>query len=208
MRTTANAAKAAIHLGVWIVLLVCTGSTAGAQDTKAGFAVGAAVPATGIALHEPALAVSGWLSRPISGSYGWRAEVGGVRLQLPDSTMFGCAAAGFFCAANLDVSFVSGGLHLEPGAEKSIAPYGYATIGLYHLSASAEVQDLREGSTQASHSWSDNAFGVALGSGVRVRLSGRTTLRAELRYSGFSFKPGTVHWASLVTPTLTTSVAF
>jgi hypothetical protein len=193
MRTTTGAAKTATRLAAWMVLLAWTGSTAAAQDTKVGFAVGAAVPATGIALHEPALAVSGWLTRPISGPWGWRAEVGGVRLQLPDQTMFRCAAAGFVCDANLDVSFVNGGLHLEPRAEKAIAPYGYATIGLYHLSASAEVQDLREGSTQASDSWSDNAFGVALGSGVRVRLSGRMTFRAELRYSGFHFRPGTVH---------------
>ena len=152
--------------------------------------------------------MSGWFSRPISGPYGWRAEVSQVRLQLPDRTMFRCAAAGFFCDANLDVSSLSGGLQLEPGTEKAIAPYGYATVGFYRLSASAEAQDLREGSIQVSRSWSDNVFGVALGSGVRVRVSERMALRAELRYSGFHFKPGTAHWASLVTPTLTTSVAF
>jgi opacity protein-like surface antigen len=67
---------------------------------------------------------------------------------------------------------------------------------------------MREGSIQASGAWRDNAFGVALGTGVRVGLSGGVTLRAELRYSGFTFKPGTVHWASVITPALTTSVAF
>jgi hypothetical protein len=192
----------------WVVVLACTATTAAAQNTKVGFAVGAGVPAAGIALQDPGLALAGWLSRPLSGPYGWRVEVGSVRLRMPDATMFRCAAAGFFCDANLDVSFLSVGLHVEPRAEKAIAPYGYATAGLYHQSASAEAQDMREDSIQASGSWSDNAFGVALGAGVRLRLSGRVTLRAELRYSGFNFKPGTVNWASIVTPALATSVAF
>ena len=195
-------------MAAWIVLLACTGPTAAAQDTKVGFAVGAAVAVAGIALQEPALAVSGWVSRPIGGPYGWRAEVSGVRLQMPDRDRFRCAAAGIVCDAVLDVSSLTGGLQLEPWAEKAIAPYGYATIGLYRLSASAEALDLRGGSIQQSESWNDSAFGVALGSGVRVRLIGRTTLRAELRYSGFRFKPGTKHWGSIVTPSLTTSVAF
>ena len=191
----------------WIVFLACTGLTAAAQDIKVGVAVGAAVPANGVALTKPGPAVSAWVSRPISGPYGWRAEVGGLHLQMPDRDGFRCAAAGFFCDASLDVSSLTGGVQLEPWAQKAIAPYGYATIGLYRVSASAEVQDLREGSIQQSEAWSGNAFGVALGSGVRVRLSGRMTFRAELRYSGFHFKAGTAHWASLVTPTLTTSVS-
>jgi len=70
------------------------------------------------------------------------------------------------------------------------------------------VTDLREGSAQASYSWSDNAFGMAVGSGLRVRLGDRWTVRAELRYSGFTWRPGTVNWASLITPGLTMSVAF
>lgn len=105
-------------------------------------------------------------------------------LQLPDRTTSRCAAAGSFCDGTLDVAFVSGGLHLEPGSGRAIAPYAYATVGLYHLSAGAEAQ------------------------GLRVRLSGRVTLRAGLRRSGFSFKPGRVNWTSVVTRALTTSVAF
>lgn len=206
MRRT-HVARTTIQVAAWIALLAWAGSAA-AQDTKVGFAAGAAVPATGIGLHEPALAVSGWLSRPIAGPIEWRAEVGRVRFRMPDHTMFRCAAAGLFCDATLDVSFLSGGVHVEPRARRTIAPYGYATIGLHHLSASAQVQDPRRGSIEGVQSWSDNALGIALGSGVRIRLSGRVTLRAELRYSGFGFEPGTVRWASLVTPALTTSVAF
>jgi opacity protein-like surface antigen len=64
------------------------------------------------------------------------------------------------------------------------------------------------GSAQMSSSWSDNAFGIGLGSGLRIRLADRCALRIELRYSGFGWKPGTVNWASVVTPGVTMSVAF
>jgi opacity protein-like surface antigen len=103
---------------------------------------------------------------------------------------------------------VAGGLQLEPRIEKQFAPFGYVTVGLYHSSASAEVLDMRDGSAQMSDSWSDNAFGVAAGGGLRVRLGGPWTARVELRYSGFSWKPGTVNWASIVTPGVNLSVAF
>jgi len=195
-------------MAAWIVVLACVASTAAAQDTKVGFSVGAAVPVSGIALQEPELALSGWLSRPIDGPWGWRVELGGARLQRSDRSMFRCAAAGFYCDAILDVAFLSGGLQIEPRAGKALAPYGYATVGVHRLSGSAEAQDLHGASMAVSYAWDDTAFGIALGSGVRVRLNERATLRGELRYAGFRFKPGTQHWASLVTPTLTTSVAF
>jgi hypothetical protein len=200
--------KTMTSVAAWTVLLACMGSTVAAQDTKVGFAVGAAVPAGGIALNEPTLSVSGWLARPIRGPYGWRAEVGRVHLQMPEETKLRCAAAGIFCDADVYVSSVGGGLQFEPLAEEPIAPYGYVTIGLYHSTASAEVADTREGSAQLSPSWSDNAIGIGLGSGLRIRLADRCALRIELRYSGFGWKPGTVNWASVVTPGVAMSVAF
>ena len=45
-------------VAAWTVLLACTGSTVAAQDTKVGFAVGAALPGGGIALQEAA--TTGW----------------------------------------------------------------------------------------------------------------------------------------------------
>ena len=206
MRTTTNVARTVV--AAWILLMACMGSKAAAQDTKVGFAVGAAVPATGIGIKEIGPSLSGWVARPIGGPFNWRVEVGGARLQMSDSSRFRCAAAGLYCDVSLDVASLTGGVHLEPRAEKAIAPYGYVTLGLYRLSASAEALDLHEGSIQESSSWTDNAFGIALGSGIRIRLSGRTAFRAELRYSGFHYKPETQHWASLLTPSLTTSVAF
>jgi hypothetical protein len=200
--------KTTTIVAAWSVLLACTGSTVAAQDTKVGFAVGAAVPVGGIALNEPTLSVSGWLARPIRGPYGWRVEVGRVHLQMPNDTKFRCAATGIFCDADVYVSSVGGGLQFEPLAEKAIGPYGYATIGLYHSSASAETAGTREGSVQLSYSWSDNAIGIGLGSGLRIRLADGCALRIELRYSGFGWKPGTVHWASVFTPGVTMSVAF
>jgi hypothetical protein len=201
MRTTTIVAA-------WTVLLACTGSTAAAQDTDVGFAVGAAVPTGGIALQEPTFSVSGWLARPIRGPYGWRVEVGRVHLQMPEETRFRCAAAAIFCDAEVYVSSVGSGLQFEPLADRAIAPYGYATIGLYHSSASAEATGSREGSVQASYSWSDNAFGIGIGAGLRIKLADRFALRIELRYSGFGWKPGTVNCASVVTPGVSMSVAF
>ena len=64
------------------------------------------------------------------------------------------------------------------------------------------------GSAQVSSSWSDNAIGIGLGAGLRIRLADRWALRFELRYSGFGWEPGTVNWASVVTPGVTMSVAF
>jgi hypothetical protein len=188
--------------------LLLTASPAAADGTNVGVAVGAAIPATGIGLHDVAPAVSGWLTRPIAGPWGWRAEVGRARLQLPDATMFRCSAAGFFCDANLTISSVSGGLQFDSRAATRIAPYGYVTIGVYHLTAQAEAQDVREGTIQFSDAWSDNAFGLGIGSGVRVRVGSRWTVRAELRYAGFTYEPGTVHWASVLTPALNVALAF
>jgi opacity protein-like surface antigen len=190
------------------VALACTGSSAAAQDTRLGFAIGAGVPATGIGLHEPALSVSGWLARPIRGPYWWRVEVGSARLLMPEDDRFRCAAAAIFCDAEASISFVGGGLQIEPRADRAFAPYAYAMMGLYHNSAAGEATATGAGSAQTSSSWSDNAFGIGLGSGLRIRLADRWALRFELRYSGFGWEPGTVHWASVVTPTLATSVAF
>jgi hypothetical protein len=200
--------KTTTIVAAWTVLLACTGSPVAGQDTKLGFAVGAAVPAGGIALHEPTLSVSGWLAKPIRGPYGWRVEVGRVHLQMPEETRFRCAATAMFCDAEVDVSSVGGGLQFEPLAEKAIAPYAYATIGLYHSSARAEATGAEAGSLQQTYSWSDNAVGIGLGSGLRIRLAERCALRVELRYSGFGWKPGTVNWASVVTPGVSMSVAF
>jgi hypothetical protein len=195
-------------VAAWTVLLACTGSTVAAQDTKVGFAVGAALPGGGIALQEPTLSVSGWLARPIHGPYGWRVEVGRMHLQMPEDDRFRCAAAAIFCDVEAYVSFVSGGLQIEPPAGKAIAPYGYAMIGLYHNSASGEATGMGAGSAQVSSSWSDNAIGIGLGAGLRIRLADRWALRFELRYSGFGWEPGTVNWASVVTPGVTISAAF
>ncbi len=190
------------------VLLAWTGSTVAAQDTTVGLAVGAAVPVAGIALNEPTLSVSGWLARPIRGPYGWRIEVGRLHLKMPEDDRFRCAATGIYCDAEVGISSVGVGLQLEPQAERAIAPYGYATAGLYHSSASAEATGTSEGSVQMSDSWSDNAFGIGVGAGLRIRLADRWDLRFQLRYSGFGWKPGTVNWASVVTPGVTLSVAF
>jgi hypothetical protein len=208
MRATISAAKRTTRAAAWVVVLACTGSTATAQDTRLGFAVGAGLPVAGIGLQEPALSVSGWLARPIHGPYGWRVEVGRMHLQMPEDDRFRCAAAAIFCDAEVYVSSVGGGLQIEPLADKAIAPYGYVTIGLYHNSASGEATGMGAGSAQGSSSWSDNAIGIGLGSGVRIRLADRWALRFELRYSGFGWEPGTVNWASVVTPGVTMSVAF
>jgi len=188
---------------------VLVGSAASAQDFRVGVTTGAAVPVGGIGyFHEPALSLAAWLTGPFRGAAGWRAEVGVVRLHLPARDRFWCAAAGFFCDANVPVGFVAGGFQLEPRPGGVWAPYGYLTAGLYRVTASAEVVDLRDGSTQPSIAWSDNAFGVAAGAGVRVALGGRWTVRAELRYSGFAWRPGTENWASVVTPAVSLSASF
>ena len=208
MRATTNVTRTAARVATWVVALACAATSAAAQDTKLGFAVGAGVPVAGIALHEPALSVSGWLARPIRGPYVWRVEAGRVHLQMPEDDRFRCAAAAIFCDAEIHISFVGGGLQIEPPADRAVAPYAYAMVGLYHNSAAGEATGMGAGSAQMSSSWSDNAFGIGLGSGMRIRLADRWALRFELRYSGFGWKPGTVHWASIVTPGVTMSVAF
>jgi hypothetical protein len=208
MRATANLTRTAAHVAAWVVALACTATTAAAQDTRVGFTVGAGVPATGIGLQALAPSVSGWLARPIRRLYGWRVEVGSARLQMPEDDRFRCAAAAVFCDAEVHISFVGGGLQIEPLADKAFAPYAYAMIGLYHNSAAGEATGMGAGSAQMSSSWSDNAFGIGLGSGLRIRLADRWALRFELRYSGFGWEPGTVHWASIITPGVTMSVAF
>jgi hypothetical protein len=208
MRATTSVARRTARVAAWVVALACAGSSAAAQDTRLGFAIGAGVPVAGIALQGPTLSVSGWLARPIHGPYGWRVEVGRMHLQMPEDDRFRCAAAAIFCDAEVYVSFVSGGLQIEPLAGKAIAPYGYATIGLFHNSASGEATGMGAGSAHVSSSWSDNAIGIGLGSGLRIRLADRWALRFELRYSGFGWEPGTVNWASVVTPGVTMSVAF
>jgi hypothetical protein len=195
-------------VAAWVAALACAATTAAAQDTRVGFTVGAGLPATGIGLQTPALSVSGWLAQPIRGPYGWRVEAGSARMLMPEDDRFRCAAAAIFCDAEVRISFVGGGLQIEPLADKAVAPYAYATISFYHNSAAGEATGMGTGSTQMSSSWSDNAFGIGLGSGLRIRLADRWALRFELRYSGFGWKPGTVHWASMITPGVIMSVAF
>jgi opacity protein-like surface antigen len=129
-------------------------------------------------------------------------------MQLPERAALRCAAVGFFCDGNLTVSSFTGGLQIEPGSSKAIAPYGHVGVGLFHISADAVVEDVREDTEQFSSSWSDNAFGVVVCAGARARLGERWSLRAELRYTGFNYAPGTVHWASIIAPTLSLAGGF
>ena len=190
-------------------LLLLAGSPAAAQATKVGVALGAAVPAAGVSSQVgPDLALSAWLARPIRGTLEWRAEFGVEQLLMQLDPRFRCAAAGFYCDAHVGVSHVSGGVQFEPMAGKPFAPYVYVTIGLYHVSPQAEVTDVGAGTVSTFSSFSENNLGMALGSGVRCRLSEGWAVRAELRYSGFRYSPGTVNWASVVTPTLSISARF
>ncbi len=185
------------------------GGPVSAGETKVGIALGAAIPAYGIGFVQHASpAVSGWLARPVRGPWIWRAEVGRVRMELPGRAALRCAAAGFVCDGNLTVSSFTGGLQLEPGSSKAIAPYGHVGVGLFHISADAVVEDVREYTEQLSSSWNDNAFGVVASAGARAKLGERWTLRAELRYTGFNYKPGTVHWAAILAPTLSLAGGF
>lgn len=190
-------------------LLLLVGSPAAAQATKVGIAVGPAVPAAGIGGPVgPDVSVSAWLARPIRGALEWRAEVGGEQLQMQTDSRFRCAAAGFYCDSRVGVVHVSGGVQFEPMAGTRLAPYVYVTAGLYHVTPEAEVTDLVAGTVSTVRSSSENNPGMAFGAGVRCRLSEGWAVRAELRYSGFTYSPGSVNWASVITPALSVSARF
>lgn len=188
-------------------LVVLTGAPVAAQ-TSLGIAVGASVATGGLNPSQaPALAVSGWIARPLAGPVAWRAEFGREQVGLSDEWADGCSAAGLACDARLTSTSIGGGVQIEPAAGRRVWPYVYVTGGVRSVSARAAVGRLT-GSGLASAGWSETAVGVAIGSGLRIRLDGFWEIRAELRYSGYELDAGNIGWVSSLTPGLNLSIRF
>lgn len=189
--------KAGIIIAVAAVVALAA-SPVSAQTTGAVRA-GAGVPATGMAgSFGPTFSVAGWISRPLHGAVGWRAEVGHDRQHLKGNLQAACAAAGLACDARLGVTNIGAGLQFGPTTTREVAPFGYVTLGLYRVGASADVNGW-DGPLDIRVSKTENEFGVSIGGGFRLALTERWGVFAEARYSGFTFRRNDTGWASLLT---------
>lgn len=174
-------------------------SPVSADQTTTGIRVGAGVPATGMAgAFGPTFTLAGWISRPLRGSIGWRVEVGHDRQRLTGNLRSVCAGAGLACDARLGVTHVGGGFQFGPTAAQEIAPFGYITLGLYRVGASAAVDD-PGGLLDVKVAAAENDIGFSVGGGFRFAITDRVGVFAEARYSGFTFGRNDTGWASLLT---------
>ena len=186
-------------VGSIVAALALAAAPISADQTTTGIRAGAGVPATGMAgSFGPTFTVSGWISRPLHGPIGWRAEVGHDRQRLAGALKSVCAGAGLACDARLGVTHVGGGLQFGPTTPKQIAPFGYVTLGLYRVGASAAVDD-PAGVFDVKASTAENEIGFSIGGGFRFALTERWGVFAEARYSGFTFSRNDTGWASLLT---------
>jgi len=186
-------------VGGLVTALALITSSVSADQTTAAIRAGVGTPATGMAgSFGPTFTVSGWVSRPLRGVVGWRAEIGHDRQRLSGDLRSACAGAGLDCNARVGVTHVGGGLQVGPVNRKEIAPFGYVTVGLYRVGASAAVND-PGGLLRVKVSTAENEVGFSVGGGLRFAITERWGVFAEARYSGFTFSRNDTGWASLLT---------
>jgi len=192
-------------LGVAILsaALMGTGSpTLSAAEITGGVGGGLAMPIADLnSPFDPDFSVAGWASGKARGLLAWRTEVGYDRLRLAGDIRSTCRANQLNCEVHLDLTYVAGGLELGADRDNDVAPYGYVTLGLYHVGAGAAVTNPRDPESVVTGSAAENDFGVAAGVGVRLKLGERWGVAVEGRYTGFTFALGDFTWGSLVTAT-------
>jgi opacity protein-like surface antigen len=183
-------------------LMAAGAPTASAAEITGGVGAGLAVPISDLSgPFDPGFSVTGWASGKARGLLAWRAEVGYDRLRLEGDIRSTCYANQLKCEVHLDGTYIAGGLELRAGRDNDVAPYGYVTLGLYHVGAGAAVTNPRDRERVVTGSAAENDFGVATGVGVRLKLGERWGVAAEGRYTGFTFGLGDFTWGSLVTAT-------
>jgi hypothetical protein len=183
------------------VLATGTPATAAAEITG-GVGGGVAFPISDLnGPFDAGFALTGWASGRIRGPFAWRGEVGHDRLRLAGDIRSTCHANGLRCEVNLDVTHVAGGLQVGAMGDGGVGPYGYLTLGLYHVGGGATVTDPRDRGRVIIGSTSENDFGVAGGVGFKLKLGERWGVAAEGRYTGFTFGLGDFTWGSVVTTT-------
>jgi hypothetical protein len=188
---------------ILIAALVAAGApTASAAEITGGIGAGLALPISDLnGPFDPDFTLTGWVSGKVRGPFAWRGEVGYDRMSLAGDIRSTCRANHLDCEVHLDVTYVAGGLELGANRDHDIAPYGYVTLGLYHVGGGAAVTNPRDRESVITGSAAENDFGVATGVGVRLKLGARWGVAAEGRYTGFIFGLGDFTWGSLVTAT-------
>jgi opacity protein-like surface antigen len=183
-------------------LMAAGAPPASAAEITGGVGAGLAVPISDLnGPFDPDFSVTGWASGKARGLLAWRTEAGYDRLRLAGDIRSGCRASQLKCEVHLDLTYVAGGLELGADRDDDIAPYGYVTLGLYHVGAGAAVTNPRDPQSVITGAAAENDFGVAAGVGVRLKLGERWGMAAEGRYLGFTFALGDFTWGSLLTAT-------
>jgi opacity protein-like surface antigen len=194
-----------IILGVAILSAALMGARAPAAcpaEITGGVGGGLAMPISHLnGPFDPDFSVTGWASGKALGLLAWRTEAGHDRLRLAGDIRTACRAAQLKCEVHLDLTYVAGGLELGADRDNDVAPYGYVTLGLYHVGAGAAVTNPRDPESVITGSAAENDFGVAAGAGVRLKLGKRWGVAGEGRYTGFTFALGDFTWGSLLTAT-------
>ncbi len=194
-----------IILGVAILSAALMGAGAPAAcpaEITGGVGAGLAMPISDLnGPFDPGFSVSGWASGKARGLLAWRTEAGYDRLRLAGDILSTCRANQLKCEVHLDLTYVAGGLELGADRDNDVAPYGYVTLGLYHVGAGAAVTNPRDPESVITGSAAQNDFGVATGVGVRLKLGERWGVAIEGRYTGFTFALGDFTWGSLLTAT-------
>jgi hypothetical protein len=183
--------------------LVAAGTpAAAAAELTGGVGAGLALPISDLnGPFDPDFTLTGSVSGKIRGPFAWRGEVGHDRLSLAGDIRSTCTASGLRCAVTLGVTYVAAGLQLGADRDKDFGPYGYVTLGLFHVGGGATVTNPRDRDSVITGSAAENDFGVAAGVGARLKLGERWGVAAEGRYTGFAFGLGDFNWASVVTVT-------
>jgi opacity protein-like surface antigen len=189
-RLSIAAAAAALSVGV-------STPSVSARDLVGGFGFGYAQPITDLSFPFGAdRSVGGWLTGRIAGPVSWRAELGYDRFRTGDQVLSLCSIAPARCESHMGVTRIGAGLQLGGKPAGRLAPYAYLTLGLHHVGAGFTMEaETLDGITRTD---SENDFGMAVGTGVDVRLGERTGLGFEGRYSGFAFGYGDSRWSSAI----------
>ena len=192
-------------LGVSILsaaLMAADAPTAFPAEITGGVGGGLAMPVSDLdGPFDPDFTFTASASGKARGLLAWRTEVGYDRLRLAGAIRSTCRANELKCEVQLDLTYVAGGLEIGTDRDNDVAPYGYVTLGLYHVGAGAAVTNPRDPESVITGSAAENDFGVATGVGVRLKLGERWGVAIEGRYTGFTFALGDFTWGSLLTAT-------
>ena len=192
-------------------ILALTGASYAQTGMQAGFMVGSSIPMSGdviytIAAEPPAIHIlegeftnyhkagwtfGGYVAGPISGLFGWRAEMGYDRMPLKKKSREVSDEFESF-DGNYKVLRLQGGIEIAPWGQKSM-PYGFFTMGLARQDANFNGQTFSGVDFQYDLG-SSSKFGMSFGGGYNYAIGPNWGFGGDIHINYGNFEDSSRWW--------------